>query len=492
MEGVVLQLAARWTVGAKLADGGFGQVFVATGDGHPDAVVKLVPKQPGAGRELLFVDLENVRNVIPIIESGEHGDFWVLVMPRAERSLESHLDEAAGPLPPEEVLAILEDITDALVDLDGKVVHRDLKPANVLFLSGHWCLADFGISRYAEASTAPDTQKFALSPPYAAPERWRAEHATSAADVYALGVIGYELVLGRRPFSGPQLEDFREQHLHNSPGNLSGTSTALATLIDECLFKAPDTRPSPANVRARLDRLRSAAPTGGLAALQAVNQAEVQRRAAEDQRRSVAMTEAERRADRRVGAQSTLDRISMALLEAIENAAPAATMQGLPTGGWWSVGLAQATLRFSGMEPHVHPWGNYTPPFDLVATATVTLAIPQNQWGYRGRSHSLWFGDIQQAGSFGWHETAFMRSAFTAQMTATAPFALDPGDEAGRALGPGMADFQVAWPFTKLEPDDLDDFISRWGGWLAQAASGTLNTPGTMPERAPHGSWRQA
>ena len=56
----------------------------------------------------------------------------------------------------------MEDIDNALIDLDGKVVHRDLKPANVLLLDGHWCLADFGISRYAEASTASDTQKFAL------------------------------------------------------------------------------------------------------------------------------------------------------------------------------------------------------------------------------------------------------------------------------------------------------------------------------------------
>jgi hypothetical protein len=54
-----------------------------------------------------------------------------------------------------------------------------------------------------------------------------------------------------------------------------------------------------------------------------------------------------------------------------------------------------------------------------------------------------------------------------------------------------MAEFQVAWPFTRLEADDLDDFISRWGGWLAQAASGALNTPTTMPERDPNGTWRR-
>lgn len=78
-------------------------------------------------------------------------------------------------------------IATALAASDGRVVHRDLKPENVLYLDGHWCLADFGIARHAEASTALDTRKLAMDPHYAAPERWRFERATSAADVYSLG-----------------------------------------------------------------------------------------------------------------------------------------------------------------------------------------------------------------------------------------------------------------------------------------------------------------
>jgi serine/threonine protein kinase len=69
-------------------------------------------------------------------------------------------------------------------------------------LDGRWCLADFGISRYAEATTAPDTRKLAWTPAYAAPEQWRAEPASAATDVYALGVIAYELLAGIRPFRG--------------------------------------------------------------------------------------------------------------------------------------------------------------------------------------------------------------------------------------------------------------------------------------------------
>ena len=203
MKGAASDLSSTWTVGDQLDKGGFGRVYELSGGSHA-AVAKFVPKAPGADRELLFVDLEGARNVVPIIDSGEYQDSWVLVMPRADKSLRKHLQESGDVLGFEDTLAVLLDVATALVDLDGSVVHRDLKPENVLLLNGSWCLADFGISRYAEASTTPDTHKWALTPPYAAPERWRAERATSAADVYALGVMGVEMLKGHSRFLAPR------------------------------------------------------------------------------------------------------------------------------------------------------------------------------------------------------------------------------------------------------------------------------------------------
>ena len=253
MKGTVLNLSSQWTVGDLLGSGGFGRVYELTG-GDQSAVAKFVPKAPGADRELLFVELEDVRNVVPIIDAGEHQETWVLVMPRAEKSLRQHLENCGEVLDLDDAVAVLGDVATALVDLQGSVVHRDLKPENVLLLDGSWCLADFGISRYTEASTAPDTHKWAMSPPYAAPERWRSERATSAADVYALGVMGFEMLKGHRPFTAATMEDYRELHLHHNPPALDGVPVALATLLDECLFKSPATRPSPENLLARLNR----------------------------------------------------------------------------------------------------------------------------------------------------------------------------------------------------------------------------------------------
>ena len=209
----VIRLSHEWKVKEPLAQGGFASVFLAEAEDGSEAVVKLIPKEPGAERELLFGDIpEPSPNVLPVLDKGEWDDNLVLVMPRAERSLRQHL-EAEGQLDSEGAVAVLLDVAIALEGLDGRVVHRDLKPENVLLYEGHWVLADFGIARYAEASTAIDTRKYSMTPPYAAPEQWRSEHATSATDVYAFGVMAFELVEGSRPFEGPGVADFRQQHL---------------------------------------------------------------------------------------------------------------------------------------------------------------------------------------------------------------------------------------------------------------------------------------
>ena len=72
------------------------------------------------------------------------------------------------------------------------------------------------------------------------------------------------------------------------------------------------------------------------------------------------------------------------------------------------------------------------------------------------------------------------------------PFALDPGEDAAKAVGPSMAEWQVAWPFTVVGIGDLGDFIGRWAGWFADAAQGQLNQPSTMPELQAQGSWRRS
>ncbi|WP_330275146.1 serine/threonine protein kinase [Lentzea sp. NBC_00516] len=264
MEGQLVR-CKRWTwrVGEMIKKGGWGQVYEARSEpGGLVGAIKLVPKDPGAERELLFANVAGVRNVVPIIDDGETDEKWALVMPRAEKSLYDHLKTVGGPLDLVACREILADVAATLADLDEaarKVVHRDVKPHNVLLLDGRWCLADFGIARYSEASTGPSTRKDKWSSPYAAPERWTNETATSATDVYSFGVMAYELMVGRLPFAGRKREEFERQHLSVPPDIPATAPASLALLVDQCMEKASGARPSAASLPRRVERLTETA-----------------------------------------------------------------------------------------------------------------------------------------------------------------------------------------------------------------------------------------
>ncbi len=378
MQGRQLQLGKRWTLGEQLNKGGFGRVFAASCD-DIQAVAKLVPKAPGADRELLFADPGNARNVVPVIDHGETDAAWVLVMPRAERSLREHLIEAAGALEMVDALAVLSDVAAALADLEGRVVHRDLKPENILLLEGHWRLADFGISRYAEATTAPDTRKFSMTPPYAAPEQWRWERATSTTDVYALGVVAYELLTGSRPFLGPGPDDFREQHLHDVPPRVQGVPVTLAALVEECLYKPAEARPTAAELERRLAGVLLPAASPGLAKLQQAHHHEVGRRTEAKRREAVALTSHARNARLFQAAQQNFAGITDALRDAITGAAPS-VRSGLEErrgGDRWALRLGQATLRMTvAAATPTDAWGSPRPAFDVTAHASLSRDPP--------------------------------------------------------------------------------------------------------------------
>ncbi|MBZ4014201.1 hypothetical protein CCS38_00125 [Streptomyces purpurogeneiscleroticus] len=481
----------EWELGERVGRGGFGKVFAAQ-SGDLSAVVKLVPKSPGAEREMLFVDLDSVRNAVPIIDSGETETDWALAMPRADRSLRDYTISAGGKLSEPEVLSVLTDIAEALVDLEGRVVHRDLKPENILLLNGKWCLADFGISRYASATTAPDTHKFSMSPPYAAPERWREERADSSTDVYAVGVIAYELLAGVLPFTGSEPYEFREAHLRRTAPNPPAGSTTMRALVIQCLHKAQGARPGPRALLTRLQQMAATAPTGGLALLQEAAHAEVLRHSEAERFASEKRSEEERRDELFAAAESELQVISMALKTAITESAPPAAVQERDLTAW-ALRLGAGKLIFSSIiATSSSPWGDWDPPlFSVAAHASIKLTTSTPHGQYEGRSHSLWYCDAKEEGRFRWYETAFMTSPLIRESLQTvAPYALTPGINSAKALWRGMAKYQVAWPFTALDMGDLSEFVDRWAAWLAAASSGSLYRPGTMPERSSEGSWR--
>lgn len=477
-----INLNRSWQLGTQLASGGFGRVHEAqAGDGSA-AVVKLVPKAPGTSRELLFEELSGAPNIIPILDSGEWQDYYVLVMPRAEESLRKHLEDSGGRLDVDEAVAILTDVAEALASLESAVVHRDLKPENILLYEGHWCLADFGIARYAEATTSPDTHKFAMTPPYAAPEQWRGERATSATDVYALGVTASELLQGAQPFPGP---DFRHQHLNEPPPTPAGCPAWLASLVSECLFKAAAARPTAANVLARLQG-SARPPSAAAQKLQEVHKAVVEKQGVEAAKASAEKSREEIRRELLEAGKQSLDSIIQALRERAIEAAPATRVSNsnarlvlqLDDGA-----LVVDLVRAAPVDSLAV--FDYEPAFDVIAYTAIAARKPRDRYDYEGRAHSLWFCDAHDEGVYRWYEVAFMVRPSIPQRFTLDPFALAPTDEhAAAAFTPVMDVRQIAWQPIPFDQGEENQFIERWLGWFAAAADGSLSHPSHMPENS--------
>ena len=475
-----INLNRAWQLGDELASGGFGHVYEAAADDGSAAVVKLVPKAPGASRELLFEELSGLPNIIPILDSGEWQDYYALVMPQAEKSLRQHLADVGGRLPVEEAVAILTDVAEALASLEAGVVHRDLKPENVLLYEGHWCLADFGIARYAEATTAPDTHKFAMTPPYAAPEQWRGERATSATDVYALGVLAFEVLQDELPFPGP---DFRQQHLNQPPPAVSGCPPSLASLVNECLFKPAAARPTPANILARL-RASQRPPSPAGAKLQAAQKAVVEKQGEEAARMSAEQSKAEARRELFEAAKLSFGPILDTLRQRVLEAAPATEVSS--SQGRLVLRLGDGVLIVDPVQIALAEClaaFDYESPFDVIAYSAIAACKPPDRCGYEGRAHSLWYCDAHDEGIYRWFELAFMVNPMVPQRSSLDPFALPPTDEhAAGAFVPLIDVRQVAWQPLPFDQGDEEQFMERWLEWFAAAVDGSLGHPPHMPE----------
>lgn len=478
-----IELQRIWIIGAQITAGGFGKIYAATDEHDFQAVIKFVPKAPGASRELLFESLSRHPNIIPLLDTGEWEGYYVLVMPRAEKSLRQHL-ETGDRLAMNESLSILLDVAEALASLEKDVVHRDLKPENILFYQGHWCLADFGIARYAEATTAQDTHKHAFTAPYAAPEQWRGEHATPATDVYAFGVLAFELLQGHRPFPGPAFAHYRSQHLDQAPPRLVGISPSVASLVSECLYKMPQARPTPANILLRLRKSQQPSSPAAMQ-LQAANQAIVEQHVAASASDSAQKSREEQRGGLFTIARQSFDIILEELVAQIRDAAPSALIKRSP---YVTIQLGTGVLSID--SPVSAPAGclkafGGPAAFDVIAYSSIKVSQPRDRFGHEGRSHALWFCDAHEEGVYRWFETAFMIYPLIPKISFVNPFAFSPTDKkAAEAFAPSTTEYQIAWEPLPFDQGEEEQFIERWVAWFAGAARGTLRGPSQMPENS--------
>lgn len=193
-------------------------------------------------------------NIVRTRDLVVEGELLALVMDLVEGpDLHRYLREN-GPFTPVAAALMTAQIADALAasHADG-VVHRDLKPANVLLKQDpdgamHPMLTDFGIARLADSPGLTRTHEFVGTPAYVAPESAEGRPQTSAVDIYGAGILLYELVTGRPPFGGGSALEVLHQHLSAEPRRPSTVPDPLWTVIERCLSKNPDHRPSAENL----------------------------------------------------------------------------------------------------------------------------------------------------------------------------------------------------------------------------------------------------
>jgi tetratricopeptide (TPR) repeat protein len=262
--------AERYQIAAELGRGGMGVVYRAHDSVLArDVAVKLlsVGGLGTQGRARLLHEARaaarlNHPNIISVYDAGEVAGFAFVIMELLDG--ESLYKRRPGSL--EEVLAVTRQICLALDHAHGHgIVHRDLKPENVIVTSsGLAKLTDFGLAR-SVASRLTNEGQLTGTVYYLAPEQALAKTIDGRTDLYALGVLLFELLTGQLPYGGDDPLAIVSQHLHAPPVRPStcaaGIPLALDDLVTRLMAKQPDDRPASAGaVIDLLDRLSAEAP----------------------------------------------------------------------------------------------------------------------------------------------------------------------------------------------------------------------------------------
>lgn len=188
-------------------------------------------------------------NILPVYDYGEHGDLRYLVMQYIEGSTTLSDVLRGQPLPPVRALHLISTLLQGLAYAHSRgVIHRDIKPSNVLLPTPDWpVLSDFGIAKLVDDEvqlTGPG--ELVGTAAYIAPERARGASADARADLYAVGIMLYELLAGRVPFTGPTPMAVLSKHAYEAPPSPRALNPALPAAIEPILLrtlaKDPDDR----------------------------------------------------------------------------------------------------------------------------------------------------------------------------------------------------------------------------------------------------------
>ena len=260
------QAIGGYRLHAALGEGAGGLVFRArAADGRTVAVKILRPERGGDAtlqtrfqREARLAREIESRHVAPVLDVGEDAGNAYLVLPFYEGgSLAARL-RSSGPLTLEETAELAAQLGRGLDALHANgILHRDVKPSNVLLeRDGTAALSDFGLARTAESTRLTEEGQVVGTPHYLAPELIEGRDATRASDVYALGCVLFECLVGAPPFSGRGIAEIGFAHLVDPPPDAHELRPEVprdaGAAIVTALAKDPAERPPTGTALARL------------------------------------------------------------------------------------------------------------------------------------------------------------------------------------------------------------------------------------------------
>lgn len=262
-------ISGTYAIEREIGGGGMSRVFVAREIAlGRTVVVKVLPPELAAEvseerfrREVTHAAALQHPHIVPLLNAGQADGLFYYTMPFVEgETLRSRLSRE-GELPVAEAIRVLAQVTDALAYAHSHgIVHRDIKPENILLTGQHALVTDFGVAKaLGEAATGSTLTAAGLAlgtAAYMAPEQVAADpNVDHRADIYALGIVAYELLAGAPPFAARTSQQLAAAHLTQQPEAVSrrraSAPAALASLVMSCLEKRPADRPQSAEAISR-------------------------------------------------------------------------------------------------------------------------------------------------------------------------------------------------------------------------------------------------
>ncbi|HEY3868967.1 MAG TPA: serine/threonine-protein kinase [Actinocrinis sp.] len=241
---------------ARLGAGGMGEVFLSFTPGGRAVAVKMIRREFADDPRFRARFMHEARaaqrvsgtHIAQLLDAGpDAATPWLATAYVAGPTLAETV-QLYGPLPVASVIVLMSSIAESLrVIHEAGLVHRDLKPANVVLGNDGVQVIDFGIARATEGTALTLSGMMVGSPQYAAPEQVLGHPTTAAGDIFALGALAYYAATGRAAFGdGPEFSVV--YRVVNAEPDLAGCPLQLRALIQDCLSKEPEDRPTTADV----------------------------------------------------------------------------------------------------------------------------------------------------------------------------------------------------------------------------------------------------